>query len=43
MTERTFHTLYVVVLAGLILTGIAQGRGMMRPAIADQHCPSPRG
>jgi hypothetical protein len=27
---RTFHTLYVIVLAGLILTGIAQGRGMMR-------------
>jgi hypothetical protein len=37
MTERTFHTLYVIVLAGLILTGIAQGRGMMRHGI-DQQC-----
>jgi hypothetical protein len=40
---RTLHTLYVIVLAGLILTGIAQGRGLFRHGIADQHCPSPRG
>jgi hypothetical protein len=36
MTERTFHVLYAIVLAGLIVTGIAQGRGMMRHG--DQHC-----
>jgi hypothetical protein len=36
---RMLHTLYVLVLIGLILTGIAQGRGLMRHGIADQHCP----
>jgi hypothetical protein len=35
---RTFHTLYVIALAGLILTGIAQGRGMMRHGI-DHSAP----
>jgi hypothetical protein len=36
MTERTFHLLYALVLAGLIVTGVALGKGRMLHA--DPQC-----